>query len=1002
MTMKKEFLTVLLFLIASAGYGQSYYKQDFNSGFPSNWSIVDGGNTPRTWSLISQHQSSSIDGTDFMHVNSDSSGSDTMNERLISPGVNTKTADNLILTFDHVFGKVASEVGYVDVHNGTQWIQVASFNSTKGSFANPASAEIDIDNYKNGNLKVRFRYEDQGSWGDHWSIDNVHIKEKRCFEPKNLEVVRINSNSAYVTWESPAVGASWQIRFGPQGFPIGGGDTITTSNDTAAIGPLNPDTEYEFYVRELCANGNKSPWIGPEGFRTRCNPQLIPFKEDMESFTVNSDATGYVCWVPSPTNTFGEYRWNTEDGGTSSSSTGPTQDHTPYSTNGVYAYTEASSGSQGDEAYLSSSKIDLSGAKNPILTFWYHMYGFDMGTLHVDISEDNGKSWNTVATIDGEQHSSSGAPWSKYYKSLGQYRGEVILLRFRGVRGSGLQGDMAIDDIKISKSPARDLSVASFKSPSSLDCFGSGHPVRFPIFNGGQDSVDLSQNNVTVTVEISGTINQTLTKTLTNNSLNGGDPLGTLDTIIVPMGNVNMSSNGNYQFKGYISSISGDTVTFNDTITETYTVPPLLGGTVNGGGTYCVGDTATLSISGHTGKFQWQANDGSGWSPVDAQEPDSTTLKVAPSQETSYRVEVCDSTTSTVDTVKINAPTPPSPENDTFCKGIDNTAQLGANGSGKFFWFTEPDSDQLHDTGKTQIVNVNYIDVTYWVSRADSSVADPVLITEVDNGSWSDGVEIQNVSSKTVDVNGWSIIMNEGTPINDQDDDFTYTSGTNLSSGDKIRIGEANSGINLSWTSSSDGWVVLMNDKDEVVDMMFFGYTQADISNFSPTINGTNVTTAGEWSGGGVPNGCDGFNNNATARGGGRDHNDASDWACVTETMGNDNPNIDLPFGGCRSERVPVTAVAENCSGIESFGQERSLSIYPNPARERFFIDLSKGKPLEGTLRIRDLEGRTLREERKVLENGRNRINSKGLADGIYMISFESRNASFTKKLLIR
>ena len=1000
--MKTRLLLALILLIPGIGYGQSYYKQDFNSGFPSTWSLVDSGNTQQTWSHISKNQGSSIDGTDFMHVDSDSSGTDTLNEKIVSPSVNTTNADNLILSFEQVFKQNASDQAFIDVFDGTQWVQVKSYSLNQGAYVNPAQAELAIDAYKNPNLKVRFRYEDQGSWGLYWSIDNVEIRDKQCFEPKNLRTVKINSNSAYVTWDTKATSADWQIRFGPQGFAPGAGDTITTSNDTAAIGPLNPDTDYEFYVRELCVNGNKSSWIGPEPFRTRCQTQQIPFKEDMEGFSVNSDATGYVCWVPDPQNSIGEYRWNTEDASTGSFNTGPTQDHTPYSTQGIYAYTEASDGSQGNEAYLTSSKIDLSGAKNPILTFWYHMYGNEMGSLKLEASSDNGQTWTSINIISGEQQGSSGAAWRRYYTSLGQFSGDVILLRFTGVRGNGYQSDMAIDDIKIGKSPAKDLSAKEFRSPSEPDCYGSGHPVAFPIMNGGQDSLDMNQTNLSVTVEISGAINQTLTTTLSNNSLNGGDPLGTLDTVVVPMGNVNMSNTGNYQFKGYIDSISGDTIPSNDTISKTYNVPPQNGGIVSGGGDICIGDTATLKATNQTGKFEWQSNGGTGWTTINTGSPSPSELKVAPSKQTRYRVEVCGSATSAVDTVKINSPKPPIVENDTFCKGVENVALLEANGNGKFFWFEDKNAKKFSDTGTSKNLTVNYVDKTYWVSRSDSSIADKVLLTEVDNGAWSDGVEIQNVATKSVDVSGWSIVMNEGTPINDQDDDYTYTSGTNLAPGDKIRIGESNSSINLSWTGTSDGWVVLMNDQDQVVDMMFFGYNQADISGFNPTINGTAVTAAGEWNGDGVANGCDGFSNgNTTSRQGNRDNNDAGDWACINETMGSDNPNIDLPFGSCRSQRVPVTAYAEDCSGIEAFEEDRSFGVYPNPADRRFFITMEQGSALKGTLRIQDLQGKTLRQERKVLQNGRNPVKSGNLAEGIYMIRFESPSGSFTKKLMV-
>ncbi len=1003
MIKKGQILSILAVFVFGPLSGQTYIDADFNSGLPGNWNIQDQGNSSETWKNVPDYIGNDLDGTPFMHVNSDQAGAgDTLVEKLVSPVVNIASANNPMLVFDHYFTNLSSEEGKVEVWDGTQWVEVRNFTNDKGGWGSPANVKVDLDPYKNNSLKVRFHYKDHGVWGRHWSVDNVVIKNKQCFDPTNLEVIQVNANSAYVTWDSPYPNADWQLRFGPSGFSPGNGDTVLSSNDTAAIGPLNPNTEYDVYVRELCVNGNVSDWVGPETFKTRCNTTAPPYMEDMESFSTSFDATGYDCWVPDPGNTSSPYRWNPNSGSTGSFNTGPDFDHTTGTTSGIYAYTEASDGGSGDVATLSSSKIDLSTTKHPVMTFWYHRYGSSMGDLHVDVSTDNGKSWdkNVMPTLTGEQQNSTSDPWKEAYVDLSSYSGDVIMVRFRAVHGGGLSGDMAIDDIEIREASDRDLKLASFISPTIPDCFSSSHPVQVPLVNGGLDSLDLSKTNVTVTVEVTGVINQTLSTTLTNNSLNGGQPLGTSDSVIVTVGSVNMTSNGFYNFKGYIDSVKGDTMPINDTTSNSLFVEPVSGGIVSGGGIYCKGDSATLSLSNHFGTIQWQTNDGSGWTNVPATGTDSTTLTLKPTDTTYIRAEVCGSALSSTDTVYIEDPATPTAVNDTFCKGIDPTAQLGAQGSGEFIWYSSPTSDQTVGSGPSITVSVQYVDVTYWVSRADSLAKNPILISEVDNGSWSDGVELQNVTRTTKDISGWRIIMNEGTPIADQDDEYTFSGS--LAGEDQIRVGEANSPINLTWTSSSDGWVMLLDDNDQVRDMMFFGYTQSDIQSFSTTVGGNSVTASGNWSGPGIPSGCDGFNSNAYSRIGGSDNDTVTDWTCNAENMGSLNPNLNVPFGSCPSDRVPVTAYAEDCTGLATFEEDRSFNIFPNPAGERFYIKMANGTAIEGTLRIMDLEGRTLREESLKLQEGKNTIKSGDLADGVYMVRFRSQEGTFTKKLVIR
>jgi hypothetical protein len=83
--------------------------------------------------------------------------------------------------------------------------------------------------------------------------------------------------------------------------------------------------------------------------------------------------------------------WTRDRNSTPSGGTGPYCDHTSCSDFGYYMYIEASN-NYNKSAYLESVDISLNGISNPQLSFWYHMYGSDMGELYVDVY--NGGVWN--------------------------------------------------------------------------------------------------------------------------------------------------------------------------------------------------------------------------------------------------------------------------------------------------------------------------------------------------------------------------------------------------------------------------------------------------------------------------------------------------------------------------------------------------------------------------------------------------------------------------------
>ncbi|MEX2485113.1 MAG: hypothetical protein WED10_11155, partial [Brumimicrobium sp.] len=153
------------------------------------------------------------------------------------------------------------------------------------------------------------------------------------------------------------------------------------------------------------------------------------------------------CWSR---NANSGYFFGTRTGTTSSTTTGPSDDFTG---GGNYVFTEGSNGSTGDTATIITTDIDLTPLTVPYLTFYYHMYGGDITSLEVEVSDDGGNTWTNEASIVGEQQTDDLDPWEERPINLSAYAGETIQIRFLTIKGASFNCDVAIDEINIDEAP---------------------------------------------------------------------------------------------------------------------------------------------------------------------------------------------------------------------------------------------------------------------------------------------------------------------------------------------------------------------------------------------------------------------------------------------------------------------------------------------------------------------------------------------------------------------
>jgi subtilisin family serine protease len=273
----------------------------------------------------------------------------------------------------------------------------------------------------------------------------------------------------------------------PVRYMVNGG-TPVSETFTGTIAPFTTATHTFSQLVTLTTAGTQiiKAWVEVPGDQSPVNDTVViqktivyppatqlPIAEDFENFTACDTSANcglHVCplangWTNDINGMEDSIDWRINAGPTPSnlltSTTGPTQDFKPGTADGQYAYLEATD-CQGKQANMVSPCIDLTSSLSPKLAFSYHMFGSNMGELHVDVYAQGVWTNDIIAPITGNQ----GNQWHTRMVPLTGFGGKIVNLRFRGVTG-GEASDMAIDYINVTN----DLSVQDISGSITADVF---------------------------------------------------------------------------------------------------------------------------------------------------------------------------------------------------------------------------------------------------------------------------------------------------------------------------------------------------------------------------------------------------------------------------------------------------------------------------------------------------------------------------------------------------
>jgi gliding motility-associated-like protein len=314
----------------------------------------------------------------------------------------------------------------------------------------------------------------------------------------------------------------------------------------------------------------------------------FPYYDDLETWNLCSEVCSVSCAISSDWSNVGNVDFRPDTAGTPTGSTGPSVDHNPGLSSGVYAYVESSSPCNPDTALLESPYVDLTNVQSPGFTFWYHQQTATSipDTFDILISTDSGATWSTALTGPNNTSSTS---WQFDTLGLGSYIGQVIKLRFQFITANAFN-DFAVDDFTFHGIQIIDAGLDSLFSSNGF-CLGDSSNLCINLINDGILPID----SVTI-----------------YSSLNGGalfspfvfqDTLGPGEDTILCIGNVLLSTGDSIAFYTDMPNGLNDTFNLNDTLSLTVsmnTLPTLNAGvdtTICGFFSYPLGGSPTSTTA---------------------------------------------------------------------------------------------------------------------------------------------------------------------------------------------------------------------------------------------------------------------------------------------------------------------------------------------------------------------------------------------------------------------
>ena len=311
--------TTLLDLSCTAGDATIIYSEDFEGGYPLDWTNSASAGT--VWQFdgaggtgsAGTGPSGAQSGVGFMYIEATGGGTgDT--DTLFTPMIDMSSSNNeaRLIFYWHMYGVNMGDLDVEISTDGSAWTNVFSQSGeSQLDDTDPWSLEeIDLAPYTGGPMWVRFIGIRGAGFESDMAIDNISVESCiTCPVPTALTSANTTETQTELTWTAGGTETDWIIEYGPAGFTPGSidGTTVPSTNNTSeVVSGLLDNTDYDFYVYADCGAGDMSTPVGPEAITTAIFCDLVTGL----AFEYASNDTVSITWTPAGL----ESAWNIEWG----------------------------------------------------------------------------------------------------------------------------------------------------------------------------------------------------------------------------------------------------------------------------------------------------------------------------------------------------------------------------------------------------------------------------------------------------------------------------------------------------------------------------------------------------------------------------------------------------------------------------------------------------------------------------------------------------------------
>ncbi len=279
------------------------YSEDFDGTGNTGWTLGNGTQTNK-WvigSATSSSPSNSLYITNDNGVSNAYSITSTSVVHAYRDILITEDAQEILLSYEwKAVGESCCD--YLRV-----WMVPVTFTPTPGTLitaANSGGTQYGGNHNMNANWtaanhvinasgfegtvrRLIFEWRNDGSVGTQppAAVDNINLSLITCPAPSNLAMTDLQQNEASFEWDAPAsLSPTYDYYVGTTN-EVPNDDTVPTGNtpDTeVTVSPLEPATNYWFWVRSNCGPDDTSFWIGPINFITQQVPAELDYSEDFD------------------------------------------------------------------------------------------------------------------------------------------------------------------------------------------------------------------------------------------------------------------------------------------------------------------------------------------------------------------------------------------------------------------------------------------------------------------------------------------------------------------------------------------------------------------------------------------------------------------------------------------------------------------------------------------------------------------------------------------------